>query len=208
MIGCKEPSKQAHRERSGSHHPTSHASLGRLYPPQGARAVMPKCVQALPSATLGGTSTAIPFGRGGDKLLRGGDGSVAVHIRKLSGEEAERAFPRRSQMDLTEYVNALRQLSPGDAAELRLNGLSSRAAKRRLGQAATQVGIRLKWSRTAAGNRLFFQVQSGKGVAGPANGRRRGRQTSTAAKQAPTKALSRRAGAAEPARPARRRRGQ
>jgi hypothetical protein len=122
---------------------------------------------------------------------------VAIQIRKLSGEEAERAFPRRSQMDLTEYVEALRQLSPGDAAELDLNGLSSRAAKRRLGQAAARVGVRLNWSRTAAKDALFFQVQPGKGAAGPANGRRRGRRSSASAVGTRTRGRAGRGAAAE-----------
>jgi hypothetical protein len=101
---------------------------------------------------------------------------MAIQIRKLSGEEASRVFPKRSQMDLSEYLDALQQLAPGDAAEFKLNGLSSRAAKRRFGQAAGQLGYRMKWSRAGASDVLFFQVVTGKRAA-MGNGRRRGAQS-------------------------------
>jgi hypothetical protein len=39
-----------------------------------------------------------------------------------------------------------------------LNGLSSRALKRRLGQAAAQLGVHLKWARAASPTGLYFQV--------------------------------------------------
>ena len=41
---------------------------------------------------------------------------MAVSIRKLPPEEVQRAFPRRSQQDLSEYVGALRELQAGEAA--------------------------------------------------------------------------------------------
>jgi hypothetical protein len=73
-----------------------------------------------------------------------------VTLRKLSQDEAARAFPRRGQTDLSEYTEALRGLQIGESAELDLGGLSSRAVKRRLGQAATQVGYRSNGHEPAA----------------------------------------------------------
>ncbi len=93
---------------------------------------------------------------------------VTVTLRKLSHEEAARAFPRRGQVDLWEYAAALRALQIGDSAELALDSLSSRAAKRRLGLAATQVGYRLKWASARVDDRLYFRVL-------PATARRAGR---------------------------------
>src|SRR5919202_2743690 len=98
--------------------------------------------------------------------------SVPVQIRKLSSDEAAKVFPKRGQMDLSEYSDALRQLQPGDAAEISLGGLSSRALKRRLGQAAKQTGYSLKWGRDTGGGALRFQVREARGGARPRNGRR------------------------------------
>ena len=100
---------------------------------------------------------------------------MPVTIRKLSTDEAQRAFPRRGQQDLSEYTTALRELGPGEAAGIERQGLTDRALKRRLGQAAKDLGYRLKWSRQASPDLLYFQV-----VGTPTratNGRRRRRQT-------------------------------
>jgi hypothetical protein len=83
---------------------------------------------------------------------------MAIQIRKLSSNEAAQVFPRRRRMDLSEYTSALRELKAGDSAELQLAGLSSRAGKRRLGQAAKELGYRVKWARANEGDRLYFQV--------------------------------------------------
>src|ERR671926_541501 len=99
---------------------------------------------------------------------------MAVSIRKLPPEEAQRVFPRRGQQDLSEYVDALRDLAPGEAARIERQGLSDRAIKRRLGQAANQLGVRLKWSRQADPELLYFQVV-GTAPAKAPNGRRRRR---------------------------------
>jgi hypothetical protein len=78
-------------------------------------------------------------------------------------------------MDLSEYAEALGDLQPGDAAEFELSVLSTRAAKRRLGQAAAQRGYRLKWAGTSLGDRLYFQVLPGaKAGLRRTNGRRKG----------------------------------
>ena len=61
---------------------------------------------------------------------------MPLQIRKLSKDEAAKVFPRRGQMDLSEYVEAVSALQPGDTAAMDLGDLTTRAAKRRLGQAA------------------------------------------------------------------------
>src|SRR5919202_2706113 len=104
---------------------------------------------------------------------------MAVSIRKLPPEEAQRAFPRRGQQNLSEYVDALRDLAPGAAAAIERQGLSDRAIKRRLGQAATGLGYRVKWSRQSSPEQMYFQVL-GTGPTKEANGRRRRRSASPA----------------------------
>jgi hypothetical protein len=102
--------------------------------------------------------------------------TVPVQIRKLAPEEAAKVFPKRGQMDLSEYADALRVLQPGDAAEIDLGGLSSRALKRRLGQAAKQTGYSLKWARDGGTGALRFQVREAKGTQPKARNGRRGRR--------------------------------
>ncbi len=99
---------------------------------------------------------------------------MPVAIRKLALAEAQRAFPHHGQQDLSEYVDALRGLEPGQAAGIDRQGLSDRAIKRRLGQAAKDLGYRLKWSRQATAEMLYFQVV-GIPPAKAADGRRRRR---------------------------------
>jgi hypothetical protein len=106
---------------------------------------------------------------------------VPVQIRKLSSDEAAKVFPKRGQMDLSEYADALRELQPGDAAEIELAGLSSRALKRRLGQAAKQTGYSLKWARDGGGGVLRFQVREARGMQPKARNGRRGRRPRGAA---------------------------
>ena len=99
---------------------------------------------------------------------------MPVTLRKLAPDEAQRAFPRRSQQDLSDYMAALGELQPGDAAAIERAGLSDRAIKRRLGSAAKQLGYRLKWARQHSPEALYFQV-IGTPAAKPTNGRRRRR---------------------------------
>jgi hypothetical protein len=72
---------------------------------------------------------------------------MAVRLRKLAPDEAQRAFPRRGQQDVSDYMAALGEFQPGDAAAIERAGLSDRAIKRRLGAAAKQLGYRLTWAR-------------------------------------------------------------
>jgi hypothetical protein len=99
---------------------------------------------------------------------------MAVAIRKLPPDEALRVFPQRRQQDLSEYVTALRGLGAGEAASVDRQGISDRALKRRLSLAAKQLGYRLKWSRQASPELLYFQV-AGTSPAKAPTGRRRGR---------------------------------
>src|SRR5919205_3723107 len=99
---------------------------------------------------------------------------MPVRLRKLAPDEAERAFPRRGQQDLSDYLAALGELQPGEAAAIERAGLSDRAIKRRLGSAAKQLGYQLKWARQSSPEALYFQVV-GAPAAKPANGRRRRR---------------------------------
>ena len=63
-------------------------------------------------------------------------------------------------------------------------GLSDRAIKLRLGQAANQLGFRLKWSRQSDADHLYFQTV-GKAPTRPANGRRRRRAAIPRAARSP-----------------------
>ena len=83
---------------------------------------------------------------------------MPLQIRKLGQDEAAKAFPRRGQMDLSEYVEAVSALQPGDTAAMDLGDLTTRAAKRRLGQAAAQLGHRLRWARATDTEVVYFQV--------------------------------------------------
>jgi hypothetical protein len=100
---------------------------------------------------------------------------MAIQIRKLSSNEAAQVFPKQRQMDVSEYTSALGKLQTGDSAELELGGMSSRTAKRRMGQAAKELGYRLKWSRVNTADGLYFQVLAATGRS------RRGRKPTTTA---------------------------
>ena len=111
---------------------------------------------------------------------------MTVTLRKLSREEAAHVFPRRVQTDVSEYAAALRALQIGDSAEFELDGLSSRAAKRRLGLTATHLGYRLKWAPAKLDDRLYFRVLAA--TASPA-GRARSRRRNRPPVGQPVKAL-------------------
>lgn len=99
-----------------------------------------------------------------------------VAFRRLEPAEVASAFPKRGQMDLTEYSDALQDLNPGDAMEVSLDGLTTRAMKRRLGMAANTRGLALKFSRQEDPGTLYFQVRAqNTRPANPNDGRRRRR---------------------------------
>ena len=106
---------------------------------------------------------------------------MAVSLRKLAPEEAQRVFPRRGQQDLSAYVAALRDLHPGEAAGIERAGVSERALKRRLGLAAKQLGYRLKWGRHADAGVLYFQVIATPPTKASNGHRRRSAQVATPA---------------------------
>lgn len=84
-----------------------------------------------------------------------------VNIRPLTHDEAAAVFPRRGQLDISDYIDALRTISPGEAAEIDLEGLSRRSVKRRMGMAARHLGTSLKWARTFDDEDiLIFQVRA------------------------------------------------
>jgi hypothetical protein len=47
---------------------------------------------------------------------------MAISLRRLAPEEAQRVFPRRGQQDLSEYIAALREIKPGEAASIDRQG--------------------------------------------------------------------------------------
>jgi len=103
---------------------------------------------------------------------------MVVRLRKLAPDEAQRAFPRRGQQNLSDDLAALGELQPGEATAIERAGLSDRAIKRRLGAAAKQLGYRLKWARQHSPEALYFQV-IGAPAARPTNGRRRRRRAAS-----------------------------
>ena len=83
---------------------------------------------------------------------------MPIAIRKLEAEEVAHAFPRRGQMDVGEYADALRELRAGDAIAVRLDDLSSRALKLRFSLAAKQLGYRITWARQVGDGELYLRV--------------------------------------------------
>lgn len=83
-----------------------------------------------------------------------------LRIRRLETEEVRKRFPKRGQMNLTEYVELLRDVQPNDAMEIELPSNSTpRALKRRFGTAAREIGFRLQWERNPPEGRLAFRVR-------------------------------------------------
>src|SRR5260370_6678946 len=108
---------------------------------------------------------ALPFGSSRTAaILRGATSTIGpCHFRSASSTKMKppKAFPRHGQMDLSEYVEAVGDLQPGETAAMDLGDLTTRAAKRRLGQAATQLGRRLRWARATDTDVVYFQVLAG-----------------------------------------------
>ena len=83
---------------------------------------------------------------------------MPIAIRKLEAEEVAHALPRRGQMDLGEYADALKELRAGEAIAVRLADLSSRALKRRFSLAARQLGYRITWAKQVGDGELYLRV--------------------------------------------------
>lgn len=64
---------------------------------------------------------------------------MTVQARLLTDAEVSKRFPRRGEMDLTEYKALFEDIQPGQGYEVQCNGLSERSLKRRLGKAAKAV---------------------------------------------------------------------
>jgi hypothetical protein len=83
---------------------------------------------------------------------------MPIAMRKLDPDELAQAFPRRRQVDLGEYAEALRSLQAGDAIAVQLNDLSSRALNRRFSLAAKQLGYRITWAHQIGDGELYLRV--------------------------------------------------
>jgi hypothetical protein len=84
--------------------------------------------------------------------------AVAIKLRKLSGWRDGQRFPRGGQMDLSEYLQALSALQPGDVGAMELGDLTSPAAKPRVGLSAAQLGVRVRWARPIDSHSVYFPV--------------------------------------------------
>ena len=83
-------------------------------------------------------------------------------LRVLSEEEVAQMHRRRGRaVDLTEYLDHLRDLSPGRVGEATLyDGERKSTIKRRLTAAAKQLGKGLRYRRSAE-NTIIYEVTSG-----------------------------------------------
>ena len=82
-------------------------------------------------------------------------------FRKLSSEELTALQRRghRSPIDLTEYLDFMRELSPGEGGTLELaEGESQRTVKRRISTATTRLKKDIRWRRSENGV-LRFEVR-------------------------------------------------
>jgi type IV secretory pathway VirB4 component len=80
-------------------------------------------------------------------------------FEKLSKEEVERITQRKPRIDISEYVNYLETLNPGEWGAVTLEeGETGRAIKRRLTIAAKQLGKNLRYRRSED-NRIIFTVR-------------------------------------------------
>jgi hypothetical protein len=84
-------------------------------------------------------------------------------FRTLSPEEVAQMQSRRGRtVDLSEYLAALRDLSPGQMGEATLtDGEKKATVKRRLTAAAKQLGKELKYRRSGD-NKVIFEVTAAK----------------------------------------------
>lgn len=96
---------------------------------------------------------------------------MVLKYHKLEPDKIDRVFPKRGQMDLTEYEAMLTGMQAGDGMEIELDGVSVRAMKRRVTAAAARVlDLTLRFEHDESNNRLLFLVRPPKvPSAGPAS---------------------------------------
>jgi hypothetical protein len=84
-------------------------------------------------------------------------------FRRLSREELQALPTRKARVgpiDLTEYLNFVRELGPGEGGEIALgDGDSQRTIKRRLTRAAGQLKKRIRWRNSRGDGVIRFVVQ-------------------------------------------------
>lgn len=86
--------------------------------------------------------------------------TMPLDIRRLAAEEVAKYFPRGGlRLPQQEYIDALRSIKPGEAAEVVRGNLTSRAFKRRLTLAAKHLGLALKYAKEASDEVIRFQVR-------------------------------------------------
>ncbi len=82
------------------------------------------------------------------------------NFRTLNKTEIAALTARRPRVEaLTEYVDYLTTLKPGDWGSIDIEqGESQRAIKRRTSTAAKSLGKTIRWRRSQSDNRLVFEV--------------------------------------------------
>lgn len=83
-----------------------------------------------------------------------------VSLRRLSTDEIDRGFGRKSAVDLSEFMDALGELTIGEGAEVELDGMSLRTVRRRMNTSAKKLGLMLKWGKRGTDFDTHFVVRS------------------------------------------------
>lgn len=82
-----------------------------------------------------------------------------VSLRRLSDEEVDNGFGRKSTVDLSEFMDALSELTIGDGAEVQLDGMTLRTVRRRMNTSAKKMGLSLKWGKRGTDFDTHFVVR-------------------------------------------------
>lgn len=73
---------------------------------------------------------------------------MTLQMRQLSNQERARAFASKAAgVDLTPYVDAVREMEGDVAYAIPVNGTTARGLKIRFGKAAKGLGLKLKWAK-------------------------------------------------------------
>lgn len=76
---------------------------------------------------------------------------MVVLLRRLSERDRQRAFsPRRSGLDMSPYLDTVREMEGGVAYTLSEAGVTPRALQLRLTRAAKQLDLKLNWAKPNA----------------------------------------------------------